>query len=237
MSERIKAELTDGVYTITLDNPDKLNCIGWDMLESLGRCIEEAENKIGIKVLVIKGAGDKAFSSGADLKEFGSLTASDAKRWIITGNKLFNRIDALPKPTLAVLKGYVIGGGLELALSCDFRICADDAVFSFPEVMNGWLPGWGGLARLKRLIGESQAKKFILMGDKVKATDLQSSGLITELTGKEDLADKVNEYINKLKKIKPFVYELAKTSLHEDNRKTEGADLLFDVLALNRGND
>ena len=232
MADRIITSLIKGVYTITLNRPEKHNCIGWEMLHGLENALHEAETKQEIKVVVIEGAGEKSFSSGADLKEFGALDAAGEKNWIIKGNQLFNRLEDLPKPTLAVLKGYVIGGGLELALSCDFRVSSETGILSFPEVSHGWLPGWGGMTRLNKLIGMSKAKAMILLSEKISATEANQLGLVTRLVAAEQLEGVVAEFANQLKEIKPITYQLAKSALQDETRKTTGSDLLFDVLAL-----
>ena len=232
MANRIIYETKKGVLTITLNRPEKHNCMDWEMLQGLSMGIAEAENNSDIKIVVIQGAGEKAFSSGADLKLFSTLNDEDAKKWVLEGNKLFNRIEDLSQPTIAVLKGYVIGGGSELALACDFRIGTTSTMFSFPEVISGWLPGWGGMARLKRLTGEAFSKKLILLGEKIYAEEAYQFGLLTKKVQPEELEEALEEYFIKLKKLKPTVYNLAKKAIRDENRLTTGSDLLYDVLAL-----
>jgi enoyl-CoA hydratase/carnithine racemase len=232
MADRIETSLVDGVFTIILNRPEKHNCIGWEMLNGLDEMLKKAESEQEIKVLVIRGAGEKAFSSGADLKEFDSLDPAGQKKWIVFGNELFNRLETLPKPTVAVLQGYVIGGGLELALACDFRLAAYKTLFSFPEVANGWLPGWGGLVRLPKIAGQTLAKSMILLGEKLDGVQAKQAGLVNRLVEHSQLEEALEEMTMVLKKTEPWIYQLAKSALQDQHRTTSGADLLFDVLAL-----
>ena len=232
MSDNVTAVLEAGVLSLTLNRPDKLNCMDWEMLHQLETQVEEAEKDIDVNVLVVKGAGEKAFSSGADLKAFQALTADEARQWIMTGNRLFNKIEQLPKPTLAVMQGYALGGGLELALACDFRIAAENTVLSSPELQHGWLPGWGGMTRLRRLIGEAKAKEVVLLGQKISAQEAYRLGLLTRLIRADQLQAEAKRMLADLLKLPPQPFALAKAVLMDERRTTSGADLWFDVLAL-----
>ena len=148
MSNLVLDKVWDGACHITLNRPDKHNCIDIPMLRMLNEALARAANDDAVKVIVICGAGDKAFSSGADLKAFGALSTAEIPYWIRLGNAILNRLSTLPKPTVAAIQGYAYGGGLELALACDFRIATLNAKFSSPELQRGWVPGWGGFPRL-----------------------------------------------------------------------------------------
>jgi enoyl-CoA hydratase/carnithine racemase len=228
-SNKIIYELKGNVAYITLNNPSKLNCIGFQMLYELEEALVETEEHADVNVVVFKGAGDRAFSTGADLKEFQSLSEKKIEEWIQLGNKVFNRVENLEKPTIAFINGFAIGGGLELALTCDFRIGTETAIFSSPELKHGWLPGWGGMTRLRRLLGEAKAKEVTMMCEKISVHKALNMGLISKV----DSADEVilSEFIKHLKTINPKIFKLAKYALMEPGRTTYGTDVCFDVMA------
>ncbi len=236
MSEKIKVSLADHILTITLNRPEKLNCLDQEMLDALEAAIERAERDPMVKAVVLRGAGERAFSTGADLKAFRVLDSEGANQWIMAGNRLFNRIEQLLKPTLAVIRGYALGGGMELALACDFRLADASAVFSSPELQHGWLPGWGAMARLRRLLGEAKAKEVVLLAQKIGAEDAFRLGLLTRLAPADELGQVLESTLTNLLKVPPMTFALAKTTLMDEHRSTSGADMMFDVLALNLTN-
>jgi enoyl-CoA hydratase/carnithine racemase len=227
--QKILTRLKNGVFTITLNNPSKLNCIGFDMLYGLDAAIAQAVSDENIKVVMLQGAGDRAFSSGADLNEFRSLTREKANHWIEYGNEVFNKLEKLAKPTVAYIHGYAIGGGLELALACDFRIASNTAVLYSPELQHGWLPGWGGMTRLRRLIGEAKAKEIVMLCAKNDAQASLQYGLLTKVIASEI---ELNTLLEHLKSLNSNAFCLAKTALMDEGRSTAGVDVQFDVLAM-----
>ena len=229
-SEKIICEYNNNVAYITLNNPSKLNCIGFQMLNELNDSVAKVEKDDTIKVVVIKGAGERAFSTGADLKEFQTLPEEKKALWIEFGNYVFNRIENLKKPTIAFINGYAIGGGLELALSCDFRIGTKSTVISSPELQHGWLPGWGGMTRLRRLIGEARAKEVVMLCEKIPSADALSFGLLSKIDNEENIV--LNNLIGHLSSLKNNAFVLAKTALQNPTRSTYGDDIQFDVLAM-----
>jgi enoyl-CoA hydratase/carnithine racemase len=236
MTDKILTSKKEGVLEITLNNPEKLNCMGFHMLRSLDRAVNESSSDSKIRVLVIKGAGDRAFSTGADLKEFQTLTEKQADEWISYGNEVFNRIDQLSIPTVAMINGYAIGGGLELALACDFRIGTKSAVLASTEVRHGWLPGWGGLTRLRRLIGEPRAKEVVLLGEKILAETAFEMGLLTRIIEHEKQKEELDHFTQILTDLDPLAFRLAKNALMDEGRTTSGTDVQFDILAMKQAN-
>jgi enoyl-CoA hydratase/carnithine racemase len=228
-TNKIIFELKENIGYIFLNNPSKMNCMGFELLHQLNQKIDEISEYKTVKVFVFQGAGDRAFSTGADLKEFSSLSDNDLKKWIELGHEIFNKIENLGKPTIAFINGYALGGGLELALACDFRIGTQKAILGSPELEHGWLPGWGGIARLKRLVGEINAKEIIMLNQKLNADESLKLGLLNRIDNKNK--DQLNFFINHLKKIKPEIFELAKKALHNPNRSTSEANIQFDVEA------
>lgn len=228
-TDKIVFNLRDSVGYIILNNPLKMNCMGFDLLNELNQAMDRIRIDSTVKVLVFQGAGDRAFSTGADLKEFNSLSESGLKKWIVLGNELFNKIQMLNKPTIAFINGYALGGGMELALTCDFRIGTKNAVLGSPELEHGWLPGWGGITRLKQLVGEVNAKEIVMLNKKLNAEESLKLGLLNRIDNEN--TDELNFFTNHLKKLKPEIFELAKMALQDHSRTTSGADIQFDVLA------
>ncbi|MGK7396824.1 MAG: enoyl-CoA hydratase/isomerase family protein [Candidatus Cyclobacteriaceae bacterium M3_2C_046] len=216
--------------TITINYPEKLNSLDQEMLQSLGEMLEQVARDEQVRVLILQGAGHKAFSAGGNLKNFQALSVQEVAEWIQKGQKVFNQLENLPKPTLALIRGYALGGGLELALACDFRLATPDACLAFPELQHGWIPGWGGLSRLRRLVGEVKAKQMIFMGERIQATQALDWGLINQIIAPEKSKEIVDEFLKPLYQLDLFVFNLAKNALHTD-RNTQDQDILFDILA------
>lgn len=228
-TNKIIYDLKDSVGYITLNNPSKMNCMGFELLNQLNQRIDEVIKDSSVKVIVFQGAGVRAFSTGADLKEFTSLSDSNLKKWIELGHEIFNKIENLGKPTIAFINGYALGGGLELALACDFRIGTKTTVLGSPELEHGWLPGWGGIVRLKRLVGEAKAKEVIMLNQKLDAEESLKLGLMNRIDNENK--EQLNFFINHLKKLKPEIFELAKKSIQDAGRSTSETDIQFDVEA------
>ena len=228
MTDFIITELKEGLLTITLNYPQKMNCMGFEMLEGLNNSIDFAKENKKVKVILFKGAGERAFSTGANIKEFETLEENEVKRWIEFGNEINNKIETIGKPTVAFINGYAMGGGLELALACDFRLASQTAILSSPEVSNGWLPGWGGMTRVRRLVGEANAKRIILLCERFDANQALQMGLVTKIVTEIEVQD----FMNSLLEMKPIAYALAKSAVMDATRTTSGSDVDFDVLAV-----
>jgi len=228
-TDKIIYEIKDNVAYVTLNNPSKLNCMGFELLYGLNDTINAIKTEANIKVAVFQGAGERAFSTGADLKEFRALSDDDLKKWIVLGNEIFNKIEVLHKPTIAFINGYALGGGLELALACDFRIGTETAVLGSPELEHGWLPGWGGITRLRRLIGETKAKEVVMLNQKLDAGEALKMGLLNRID--TDKREQLHLFTEHLKKINIKVFELSKMALQDETRTTSGIDVQFDALA------
>lgn len=230
--KKILFEVKDSVCFVTINNPTKMNCIGRQMLSELEEVIDFVEKSEDIKAFVITGAGEKAFSAGADLKELESLSPKGMENWIIDGNLIFNKLDNLSKPTIAIINGYAIGGGFEIALACDFRIGTSNATMFLAELKNGWLPGWGGITRARRLFGEVIAKEIVLLGRRFSAEEALSKGILNRVLSSENKEAEIESFVSEFKELKSNMFVLAKTAVMDENRTTVGVDLSFDVLAL-----
>jgi enoyl-CoA hydratase/carnithine racemase len=170
----------DGVAILTLDNPP-LNLLTLGLLNQLKEYLSQAGEDDAVKGVVIVGAGNYAFSAGADLREIASKGVEGALEIIRMGHSVFNSIEDLPKPVVAAINGLCLGGGLELALACDMRVCSERARFQAPEVTIGLIPAWGGTQRLARLVGSAKAKEMIFTGMQISAQEASRIGLVNRV--------------------------------------------------------
>lgn len=232
--KKIQLDITNKIAHITINNAEKMNCLDMEMLALLEDGLTDIKKKKSANVVVITGAGDSAFSTGGNLKDFEKLVEfHEVKEWIIYGNEVFNLLENMPIATIAAINGYTMGGGLELALSCDMRIGTENSIFSMPELNHGWVPGWGALSRLRRLIGESRAKELIMLGERIDGNEAHRIGLINKICKSDELERITNDMAEKLAQIDPFVMEMSKMSIMDQNRTTTTNGLLFDAIATN----
>lgn len=179
--EFVRWSAENGLATLTINRPP-LNPLSHQTKAELLACLEEIAGDDGVRCLVLHGAGGRAFSVGADIKEFPEMVAHHRVRdHAVQEHTLYNRIDFFPIPTIAAIEGHCLGGGLELALACDLRVAAESARFGMPEVKLGVFPGGGGTERLPRLIGESRARELIYTGDPVDAHEAWRLGLVNRV--------------------------------------------------------
>lgn len=198
----IKIRTEHQIAHLKLNRTDKLNAINSTMIQELSKATDYLEDK-EIKCLIISGEGKKAFSAGADLKELQKLTPEQAKEFSIQGQQVFSKIENMSKPVLASITGYALGGGLELAMACDFRVASVDSQFGFPETKLGLIPGWGGTVRLPLIIGEKKSKQLIISADYVNAKDALKIGLIDNVFALEDFETKTKAMAQRLCKNSP----------------------------------
>ncbi len=183
MENEIGLRVHDGWAEIVIDRPQQYNALNTGIVERLDKLLDQVESDDSIRALVITGAGEKAFISGADIGQMGTAAyaPSDAHYLITCGYKVFNRIEQCKLPTVAAINGYCLGGGLELALCCDIRIASSNAKFALPEINLGIIPGWGGTFRLPRIIGEGRAKHMIFQAKRIDAQTALAYGLVTDV--------------------------------------------------------
>ena len=190
-------EIEDQISIITINRPKALNALNSKVLEELDQTLESIDtNKI--RTVIITGSGEKSFVAGADITEMSTLTKKEGETFSKKGNDVFRKIETFEIPVIAAVNGFALGGGCELAMSCDIRICSDNAIFGQPEVGLGITPGFGGTQRLARLIGIGMAKQMIYTGQNIKAEEAKRIGLVNEVYTKEEL---LNEAIKLAKNI------------------------------------
>lgn len=198
------------VTTIRLDRPAKLNALTPEMLDELGTALAEV-GRSDARVVVLRGAGEKAFCVGADINRFAPLTAVQMWRdWTASGHRVFDALAELRQPTVAVLHGATFGGGLELALACDFRVVAAEAQLGLPEVGLGTVPGWGGTERLTELVGRARAKEVVLARRFLSGDLAHAWGVASAVAPRAELAGSVDELVGRLLGGAPVAVALAK---------------------------
>lgn len=189
--QNILCEVVDGVATVTVNRPEKLNALNGQTIGELDVCLADLAASVAARVVVLTGAGPKAFVAGADIGELADLSAAQAHTLARKGQALMDRIEHLGKPVIAAVNGFALGGGCELALACSFRWAADNARLGLPETGLGLIPGFGGTQRLARLIGRGQALEMILRGNIVPADDAMRMGLVNRVVPAAELAEAV----------------------------------------------
>jgi enoyl-CoA hydratase/carnithine racemase len=181
------------VAVLVLNRPEALNALSLEMLDDLDEHLDAIERDSNLRAIVIIGGGEKAFTAGADIRHMLNATALQARAYAQRGHELTTRIETFPKPVIAAVNGYALGGGCELALACDIRIAADTARFGLPEVNLGILPGWGGTQRLARATTPAFAKELIFTGRQVKAEEARAAGLVNRVVPLAELLDRAVE--------------------------------------------
>lgn len=205
MYQTIKTELEDGIFTITINRPEKLNALNKDVISELGHALEEVYGNTEIKSAIITGAGSKAFVAGADITEFTDLDAEGGAALAQAGqDKVFSKIEQAPKPIVAAVNGFALGGGCELAMACHFRTANESAKFGQPEVNLGLIPGYGGTQRLVQLIGKGKAMELLITADMIKADEAKALGLVNHVFAAEELLSKTKEILKKIQSKAPI---------------------------------
>ncbi len=212
-------EKKDSIGFLTFNRPDKLNALSNELIQELDNLLDEVEDDESLRVLVVTGAGEKAFVAGADIQELVERDALLGRKVSRKRQTVFSRIENLPIPVIAAVNGYALGGGLELALACSIRISTDKAQFGAPEVKLGIIPGDGGTQRLPRLVGLGRAMEMILTGDFIDAREAYRIGLVNQVVPQQELMEKTVELARKIAKRPPLAVRYAKEAV---NRSQEG---------------
>ncbi len=205
----------DGVTTVTINRPKFLNALDSLTLEEMKNCFEQLAVDPVVKAVIIRGAGEKAFVAGADLKAMSTMTAIEGRDFSNLGHEVFDAIEKLPVVAIAAVNGYALGGGCELALACDFRYASTTAKFGQPEVNYGIIPGFGGSQRLARLIGQGRAKEMIYSGAMIDAQEAYRVGLVNRVMMPEELYEKCEEVCRKIMKKAPLAIASAKDAINK----------------------
>jgi enoyl-CoA hydratase len=197
-------EAKDQIFYITINREDKLNALNIQTLTDIKNAILSIYNESSIRGVIITGKGSKAFAAGADIAEFVNFTVEEGTRMSEEGHAVLRAIDHCPKPVIAAINGFALGGGNELAMSCHIRVCSEKAKFGQPEVNLGITPGYAGTQRLAQLIGKSKALEFLMTGDMIDANKALELGLVNHVVPADQLINKCEEILNKIKTKAPM---------------------------------
>jgi enoyl-CoA hydratase len=209
----VLAEVSQFVATVTINRADALNAFNYETINELQNVVEKLRIDPEVRVVIFTGAGDKAFSVGADLKERKTLSDAEVKRNLNKINEVFNAIDQLPQPTIAAINGYAFGGGMELALACDFRIAVKGTSMGLTETSLAIIPGAGGTQRLPRLIGQAKALELILTAKRLTADEAKEYGLLYKVTEKESLMSECRKLADFMLANGPIALQQAKFAI------------------------
>ena len=209
------------LLTLILNRPESLNALNAQVLDDLSAVLDAVDLDT-VRCLIFTGAGEKAFAAGADIAAMADMTPEEAAAFSRRGNEVFRRIETFPLPTIAAVNGYALGGGCELAMACDVRLCSETAVFGQPEVTLGITPGFGGTQRLMRLVGMGKAKELIFSARNVKAAEALEIGLVNAVHPPEELLPAAKKLGARIAKNAPIAVRACKAAMNE------GIDLPMD---------
>jgi enoyl-CoA hydratase len=202
-------EKENGVVIITINRPDKLNALNGELLDELRTAFTYTEESSSIKAIIVTGSGEKAFVAGADIKELRELNRQTGEKLSSKGQQIFSFIERSTKPVIALINGYALGGGAELAMACHIRIATENALIGLPEVTLGLIPGYGGTQRLPSLVGMSKAMEMILTGNPIKAEEAVNSGLVSSIYSADSAMEEAIKLAHKIIKNGPLAVQKA----------------------------
>ena len=222
------------IRRITVNRPDKLNALDAATLDTLFAAFEAAAGDPAVRVVVLTGAGPKAFVAGADIAEMSALSAVEGRDFSLRGQRLMRRIETLPKPVIAMVNGFALGGGLELAMACHLRIASENAKVGQPEINLGLIPGFGGSQRLLRLAGRAAALELCLLGAPITAERAYQLGIVNKVVAADGYDAAVAEWAERLAAKSPLIMRLGKDAMfrQQDMAFMEALDFLRSQLTI-----
>jgi len=212
--EFITYEVEGQVGIITINRPKALNALNSAVLEELDSTLDSVDLQV-IRALILTGAGDKSFVAGADIAEMSTLTKAEGEAFGKKGNDVFRKLETFPIPVIAAVNGFALGGGCEISMSCDIRICSDNAVFGQPEVGLGITPGFGGTQRLARIVGVGMAKQMIYTARNIKADEALRIGLVNAVYTQEELLPAAKKMASGIAKNAPIAVRNCKKAIND----------------------
>jgi len=225
MYKTLVTEIENGTFIVTINRPDKLNALNKDVFKDLDEVIDEIYQNDEIRSAIITGAGNKAFVAGADISEFLELDASQATALSARGHKVFDKIENSPKPIVAAVNGFALGGGCELALACHFIYASENAKFGQPEVNLGLIPGYGGTQRLTQLVGRNRAMELLMSGNMITAKEAMDYGVVNKVFSSEELLPKTKEILSLIQSRAPIAVAKVIECVNNFDHTQQGYDL------------
>jgi enoyl-CoA hydratase len=222
MMDNVRTENKDGILIITIDRPKVLNALNAQTVGEISEAFEAARDDASVKCVILTGGGDKAFVAGADINELAQMTPITGKATAERGQKVFRAIERFPKPVIAAVNGFALGGGCELALACHMRIASENAKLGLPEVTLGIIPGYGGTQRMARLLGKGKALELILTGDRIGAEEALRIGLVNKVVPADQLMTTTEELARKIASRGPLAVRASIEAV------MSGSDMPFD---------
>ncbi len=204
----------EGVAIITFNRPKALNAMNSETMRELKDAVTVCKDDDSVKAIILTGAGDKAFIAGADISEMQNLEPQDALKFMELGHDTLRLLETLPKPSIAAINGFALGGGTEISMACDMRFASENARFGQPEILLGLIPGWGGTQRLPRLIGMGRAKEIVLGGGQLDAQRAYEVGLVNKIYPADRLMEETKKFAKKLAGMPVFTMKMAKHSIN-----------------------
>lgn len=207
-------DVHEKIATITFNRPHALNAMNTETMRELAHAVTACRDDDTIGAVILTGAGDKAFVAGADIREMETLQPRDVLEFLELGHETLRMIEVMPKPSVAAVNGFALGGGTEIALACDVRFAVEHARFGQPEIMIGLIPGWGGTQRLPRIIGMGRAKELVLGGEQIDAMRAYETGLVNRVLPADQLMPEARAFAMKLAAMPPFGIKMAKHAMN-----------------------
>lgn len=207
--DNVRTEVRDQLCIITIDRPKVLNALNAQTVEEIGQAFELARSDESVRAVIVTGGGEKAFVAGADINELAKMTPITGKETAEKGQRIFRAIETFPKPVIAAVNGFALGGGCELALACHIRIASENAQLGLPEVTLGIIPGYGGTQRMARLLGKGKALELICTGDRISAAEAEKIGLVNRVVPADQLMAVAEEMAKKIATRGPLAVKAA----------------------------
>ncbi len=224
----VRVEWDGDLAVVVIDRPEKLNALNAEMIQELGDVFRSLRDDADIRGVVLTGAGEKAFVAGADIGELAKMTPLSGVQVSREGQRIFVEIERFPKPVLAAVGGYALGGGCELTLACHLRVASENARFGLPEVGLGIIPGYGGTLRLSRIIGLGRAVELTLTGKMVDAKEAESIGLVSAVYPQDELLGRAKEFMRGITKNGPVAVRMALESIYVAQNSAAADALSFE---------
>ena len=227
----IQTSKTDSICTVKINRPEKLNAMNMDVAKELIKTFENLGKDDSVKVIILTGEGDKAFSAGADIEYMSKISPDESVEYAKLGQLLTSTVELVKQPTIAAVNGFALGGGCELAMSCDIRIAADTAKIGQPEVTIGIPPGWGGTQRLLRIVGIAKAKELVYTGRMVKADEAKEIGLVNQVVPLASLQEEAIKLAQKIAENSAMGVQMSKVAINKGRNADLDTGLGVELLA------